>query len=152
MNKQTVIDLVLPRLKLIRTEMDYTQDQMAEILGISKKTLVQLEKGRQELGWTVAVAVCALFRESPLLRTVMGEDPVELAEIAVHPEIHKQDPGASGSVNWWVEIGQWQHYRLQQHTAGGYYRIIGEGDSRLFSTADREKALAEFKRYMDIMN
>ncbi|PIC67224.1 hypothetical protein CSV78_08645 [Sporosarcina sp. P16a] len=74
------MDLVSPRLKLIRTEMDYTQDQMAEIIGISKKTLVQLEKGRQEIGWATAVVVCALFRESALLRSVMGDDPIELAE------------------------------------------------------------------------
>ncbi|WP_342537410.1 helix-turn-helix domain-containing protein [Sporosarcina sp. FSL K6-3508] len=150
MNKQTVIDLVLPRLKLIRTEMDYTQDQMADILGISKKTLVQLEKGRQELSWTVAVAICALFRESALLRSVLGDDPVELAEIAVHPEVHIRELATSGTVNWWTEIGQWQHYKLQQHTTGGHYRIIGEEDRRLFSTADREKALTEFKKYMDI--
>ncbi|WP_153733589.1 helix-turn-helix transcriptional regulator [Sporosarcina obsidiansis] len=152
MDKLTVIDLVLPRLKLIRTEMDYTQDQMADILGISKKTLVQLEKGRQELSWTVAVAVCALFRESALLRAVMGDDPVELAEIAVHPEIHKRELAAGGTVNWWTEIGQWQQYRLQQHTTGGHYRILGDDERRLFSTGNKEKALVEFKKYMDIMN
>ncbi|ARK23413.1 transcriptional regulator [Sporosarcina sp. P37] len=151
MNKQTVIDLVSPRMKLIRTEMDYTQDEMADIIGISKKTLVQLEKGRQELGWAVAVVVCALFRESALLRSVMGDDPVELAEIAVHAEIHSRETAASASVNWWIEVGQWQQYKLQQHTAGGHYRIIGEGGKRLFSTGDREKALAQFKKYMDIM-
>ena len=151
MNKQTVIDLVSPRLKLIRTEMDYTQDQMSEIIGISKKTLVQLEKGRQEIGWATAVVVCALFRESALLRSVMGEDPIELAEMAVHTEIHSRETAASASINWWTEIGQWQQYKLQQHTAGGHYRIIGAENKRLFSTGDREKALAEFKKYMDML-
>ncbi|WP_153722405.1 helix-turn-helix transcriptional regulator [Sporosarcina cascadiensis] len=151
MNKQTVIDLILPRLKLVRTEMNYTQDQMAKILGISKKTLVQLEKGRQELSWTVAAAVCALFRESSLLRSVMGDDPVELAEIAVHPVIHSREIGSAAAVNWWTEVGQWQQYRLQQHTAGGHYRIIEAGGKRLFITGDKEIALAEFKRYMDIV-
>ena len=151
MNKQTVIDLVAPRLKLIRTEMDYTQDQMAEIIGVSKKTLVQLEKGRQPLSWATAVVVCALFRESALLRSVMGEDPIELAEIAVHAEIHSRETAASASINWWTEIGQWQQYKLQQHTTGGHYRITGDNQKRLFSTADRETALAEFKKYMDIV-
>ncbi|MDV6379487.1 helix-turn-helix domain-containing protein [Sporosarcina sp. GW1-11] len=151
MNKQQLIDLVLPRLKLIRTEMNYTQDQMADSIGVSKKTLVQLEKGRQELSWTVAVAVCAVYRESTLLRSVMGDDPIELVEMAVHPEIRSGRMLPGGAVTWWTDVGQWQHYKLQQHTAGGHYRIVGEGNQRLFSTADKEKALLEFKKYMDIL-
>lgn len=151
MDKQQLIALVHPRLKLIRTEREYTQDQMADSVGISKKTLVQLEKGRQELGWTVAVAICAVYRESTILRAVLGEDPVELVEMAVHSEIHSQQL-TGAVVTWWTDIGMWQQYKLQQHTVSGHYRIIGEGNQRLYSSAVKEKALAEFKKYMDIMN
>jgi DNA-binding XRE family transcriptional regulator len=48
---------------------------MAEIQGISKKTLVQIEKGRQEAGWSQVVAVWALFQESQILQHVLGGDP-----------------------------------------------------------------------------
>jgi DNA-binding XRE family transcriptional regulator len=45
MDKQEVINLLSSKMKLIRIEKGYTQDKMAEVLGISKKTLVQLKKG-----------------------------------------------------------------------------------------------------------
>ena len=54
------------KLKLIRTEYGLTQEKMADILGISKKTLVEIEKGRRSLGWTGAVALASLFSGSPI--------------------------------------------------------------------------------------
>ncbi|PFB11956.1 helix-turn-helix domain-containing protein, partial [Bacillus cereus] len=42
MNKELIIELISMKIKLIRTEKGYTQDKMAEVLGISKKTLVQI--------------------------------------------------------------------------------------------------------------
>ena len=47
-------------LKLVRTEYGYTQELMASILGLSKKTLVEIEKGRSSLGWMGAVAFSSL--------------------------------------------------------------------------------------------
>ncbi|WP_406565370.1 helix-turn-helix domain-containing protein [Bacillus solitudinis] len=44
MEQKAVIELISDKLKLIRTEQGFTQDKMAEFLGISKKTLVQIER------------------------------------------------------------------------------------------------------------
>ena len=44
MNKQEFIELVNSKLKLIRVENDLSQDKMSEIIGLSKKTLVEIEK------------------------------------------------------------------------------------------------------------
>ena len=55
-------------LKLVRTEYGYTQEMMASILGLSKKTLVEIEKGRSSLGWMGAVAFVSLFSESRIRR------------------------------------------------------------------------------------
>ena len=38
-------------LKAVRKEYGFTQEKMAAVLGISKKTLVEIEKGRSSLGW-----------------------------------------------------------------------------------------------------
>ena len=57
MDKQEVIDLLSSKMKLIRVEKGYTQDKMAEVLGISKKTLVQIEKERTQANWTQVVAL-----------------------------------------------------------------------------------------------
>lgn len=44
MDKQKFIELVNSKLKLIRVENDLSQDKMSEIIGLSKKTLVEIEK------------------------------------------------------------------------------------------------------------
>ena len=55
-------------LKAVRKEYGFTQEKMAAVLGISKKTLVEIEKGRSSLGWTGAAAFAAIFRESGILQ------------------------------------------------------------------------------------
>ncbi|MEH7463061.1 hypothetical protein V7166_13550 [Bacillus thuringiensis] len=61
MNKETVIDLISKNVRLIRLEKGYSQEKMTTVLGISKKTLVQVEKERTLISWTNAVAVTSLI-------------------------------------------------------------------------------------------
>lgn len=44
MNREQLITLVSEKLKLIRTEKAFTQDQMSDLLGLSKKHLSKLKK------------------------------------------------------------------------------------------------------------
>lgn len=44
MDKEMVIDLVTEQMTRIRKEKNYTQDRMAEVLGLSKRHLHQVEK------------------------------------------------------------------------------------------------------------
>ena len=68
MKREEFIRSVSGRLKLIRTEYGITQEAMSEMLGISKKTLVETEKGRRELSWTEVIAVASVFEKSEVLR------------------------------------------------------------------------------------
>lgn len=74
MDRQEFIELVDKKIKLVRAEMNFSQDKMAVVLGISKKTLIQVEKGRSSLGWTAAVALCAIFKESEIIENTFGGD------------------------------------------------------------------------------
>lgn len=67
-------------LKAVRKEYGFTQEKMAAVLGISKKTLVEIEKGRSSLGWTGAAAFAAIFRESCILQAQFGGDLDDLVE------------------------------------------------------------------------
>lgn len=61
MNKEHAIELISMKIKLIRTEKRYTQDKMAEVLGISKKRLFKLRKGeRMQVGPTLLLFVHCL--------------------------------------------------------------------------------------------
>lgn len=64
MNNLTKDDLaviVSNKIRLIRSEYNFSQEKMAETLGISKKTLVQIEKGRNTASWTMVIAICGIF-------------------------------------------------------------------------------------------
>ena len=73
-------------LKAVRKEYGFTQEKMAAVLGISKKTLVEIEKGRSSLGWTGAAAFAAIFRESGILQAQFGGDLDDLVEADMEGE------------------------------------------------------------------
>ncbi len=50
LNKELTIELISTKIKLIRTEKGYTQDKMAEVLGISKKHSFKLRRDEQMQG------------------------------------------------------------------------------------------------------
>ncbi|ASL62748.1 MULTISPECIES: helix-turn-helix transcriptional regulator [Bacillus cereus group] len=141
MNKELIIELISTKIKLIRTEKGYTQDKMAEVLGISKKTLVQIEKGRSNAGWTNSVAICALFRDSEVLQSALGDDPLVVIETMAHKSINNFKEKTLGGKVWWKQIQEKGHFRLQQNLISQHYRILDEHDYRWFSSFDREDAL-----------
>lgn len=89
MDKEYITELISSKLRLIRAESGYTQEKMANVLGMSKKTLVQIEKGRSAAGWAHVVAVCALFRNSEVLQAVLGDEPLEVVETVAHRSIDR---------------------------------------------------------------
>ncbi|MFK2827021.1 helix-turn-helix domain-containing protein [Bacillus sp. B190/17] len=150
MNKDQLSDIISEKLKLIRTERGYTQEKMAEVLGISKKTLVQIEKNRTDAGWTITAAVCALFRESNILQSALGGDPVELAEMAAHSYIRRAKDKTLGGRVWWREVNEQNGFRLQQNIISSHYRILDSDDYRLFSAYDKEEVLAEWQHLIQV--
>lgn len=136
MDKDYAIIIVSDKLKLIRTETNYTQDKMSDILGISKKTLVQIEKGRILCGWTTCIAVCALFRESSILINAFGGDPLDAIELLAHNSIISPKEKTLGGHVWWRNIEKNENYRLQQNILSLHYRILDKNDFRLVSSLD----------------
>ncbi|QDP40497.1 helix-turn-helix transcriptional regulator [Radiobacillus deserti] len=74
MEREELMHIISSKMKLIRVEQGYTQSDMATVLGISKKTLVQIEKERIIANWTTVIAICLLFRESEIIRGIIGND------------------------------------------------------------------------------
>lgn len=81
MDKKTFTKVIQEKFKIVRTEAGYTQDSMSQTVGLSKKTLVQIEKERIVPNWTTCISVCALFRDSDILTSTFGGDPLELAQV-----------------------------------------------------------------------
>jgi DNA-binding XRE family transcriptional regulator len=136
MDKEQLRLQVSIKMKLIRVEYGYTQNRMAEVLGLSKKTLVQIEKERTVAGWTTVVAVCALFQQSEVLKGVLGDAPLEIVETLAHHQVGGPVGKTMGGKVWWSLIAESEDYLLQQNVISQHYRIIDHEFQRWFSSFD----------------
>ena len=140
MDRETFIQLISRKMRLIRVERGYSQEKMASIIGISKKTLVEIEKERILAGWTTVIAVCTLFRQSEILQATIGEDPIEIVEMLAHEEITLPKQKSMGGRVWWREVEAAGIFRLQQTMFSQHYSILDEEDYRWYSSFDETEA------------
>lgn len=133
------------QVKLVRTEYGFTQDTMAKALGLSKKTLVQIEKGRASLGWTGAVALSTVFADSQVLAGVLGGEGSDMVRALAFADRPPRFPRTMGGKVWWRTAEVRGHYRIQQNILSQHYRLLDGEDRRLGSSFDLEqmRALAE---------
>ena len=124
--------------KLVRTEFGYSQELMAEILGISKKTLVEIEKERRSLGWNGSVVLCSLFSDSQVLAGAFGGDPKDMIQALAFDHRDRVYPKTMGGNVWWREIETKGEFKIQQNIISQHYRILNEEDQRIYSTFDYE--------------
>lgn len=131
MTKDEFIKKVDGKIKLIRNERNFTQDKMADILGISKKTLLQVEKDRGRLGWTTAVAVCTIFKDSEILQLAFGGDPREIILSLAFTNYQEKYGKTFGGKIWWKDIKTLGQYKIQQNIISQHYRILDGTDRRI---------------------
>lgn len=148
MDRNTFITKVSAKLKLIRTEFGYSQETMAFILGISKKTLVEIEKGRTLLNWAGAISVCTLFSRSEILFSTFGGKPLE---IILTLAFDKNEPHYNKKINfklYWKTLSREEGYRVQKNLVSHLYRIVTDNERRVFSSFNFE----EVKKKYQILN
>lgn len=142
MTREEIIRRVSEKMQLIRTEAGYTQDKMAEIIGLSKKTLVQIEKGRTNASWSTVVTVCALFRETEMVQFLLGNDPLEVLETIARAGMDYRRQKTLGGKVWWREMAQKNGYILQQNIISSHYRILDSKLYRVYSSFDEKQAIS----------
>lgn len=134
MTRDEIISRVSEKLRILRAEVGYTQDKMADIIGISKKTLVQIEKGRAQAGWSIVVTICALFRETESIQFLLGNEPLEVLETIAHEGTDYRKEKTLGGKVWWREIDRVGGFVMQQNILSQHYRIVDQDDFRIFSS------------------
>ena len=137
MTRADFIKIASEKLKLIRTESGYTQDKMADILGISKKTLVQIEKDRSTLGWAGAVTLCTIFSNSEVLEMTFGGEPQDIILSLAFTDYERNEKTMGGKV-WWINIKLTGEFRIQRNIISEHYRILDGQDRRICSSFDYE--------------
>ena len=140
MERAEFISIMNSKIKLIRTEFDLTQEKMAEAIGLSKKTLVEIEKGRNSLSWSAAVAASVIFADSTILSDAFGGDTSDLVKVIALDGMDAKLPEKTmGGRVWWQDIKESKGYRIQQNIISRHYRILDAEDRRFFSTFDKKE-------------
>ena len=121
MTRESFIALCDRKEKLVRNELGYSQEKMSTLLGVSKKTLVEIEKWRSSLGWQGAVTLCTLFANTREITLTFGTDIPALlqamtAEAAYLPKF--ESPYAA-----WISILQLDDCIIEQNSASQLYRL-----------------------------
>ena len=138
MEKTMLDEIVSERARVIRSEADLTQERFAEMIGISKKTLVEVEKGRKTFGYTTAVTVCVLFRHGEIIRNLFGDAVLEVIDLSAKSSLGRTKLRTLGGLVFWNQIEERGGYRVQQNHVTGHYRIIDSENYRHFYTYDLE--------------
>ena len=126
-------------LKLVRTEYGYTQEMMASILGLSKKTLVEIEKGRSSLGWMGAVAFVSLFSDSRILSSLLGGEASDMVKaIAFEGKKPFFFPTMGGKI-WWRTIEEEERWIIQQNIISQHYRALDRHNRRISFSLNLEE-------------
>jgi DNA-binding XRE family transcriptional regulator len=147
MDKNSFSSLLSQKLKLVRVEYGFSQDKMAEILSISKKTLVDVEKGRITLNWNAAVTLAVSFEDSEVIAMVLGGDSVESIKSLAFAN-NPLYPKTMGGKVWWRDIRNEGGVRVQQNIVSQHYRLLTAADQRICSSFDLGIVLEEYDRYL----
>jgi DNA-binding XRE family transcriptional regulator len=145
MNREDFIKVMDGKIKLIRTEYGLTQDKMALILGISKKTLIEIEKNRKSMGWTGSVALASIFSDSSILQDTMGGELSDIIIAVAFKDINVNYPQTLGGKIWWRVILEKNGYRIQQNIFSRHYRLLDQKNRRIYASfcLDETKAIME---------
>lgn len=153
MDRNEFIDTMNKHIKLIRTEYNLPQDKMAVALGISKKTLVEIEKGRISLSWSAAVTAATIFSDSEVLQNCFGGETSDLIRALALDDIDGSYRITHGGRVWWQNVEEKGGYVIQQNMISTHYRILDIEKRKYyssFSLTDTEKKLEEILRRKDI--
>lgn len=138
MNKNQFIALMNHQVKLVRTEYGLTQEAMAKALGLSKKTLVEIEKGRSSLGWMGSVAFTSIFSASQVLGGALGGEAEDMILALAFEDLSPDYPKTMGGKVWWRTVEVHGPFKIQQNIISQHYRALDDQDGRVCSSFEIE--------------
>jgi DNA-binding XRE family transcriptional regulator len=145
MERTEFIAICDSKVKLVRVEHGFSQEKMASVLGLSKKTLVEIEKERRTLGWTGSVALCTIFADSEVLSGVFGGSQTDII-LALAFEGRPLNYRKATRVRiWWSDLMENEHYIIQQNILSQHYRLLDRKGQRIASSFDIDDLLPIFQ-------
>lgn len=139
MNREELIEICNRKVKFVRTEFSFSQEKMAVVLGISKKTLVEIEKGRSSLGWTGSVAFCTIFEDSQtLIETFQGRVKQIILDNAFEGCDQKMQAYLGLGI-WWHVVRESEKHIIYQNVISQHYRLVSKDGVVMGSSFELEE-------------
>lgn len=138
MDRDEFIALCNSKLKLVRTEFSFSQEKMALMIGISKKTLVEIEKGRSSLGWSGSVVLCAVFSGSQILCDAFTQNPIDVFKNIAFENSEPNYRQANSYRIWWQTIMENEIYIIEQNIVSQHYRLLTKDNKIVASSFNIE--------------
>jgi DNA-binding XRE family transcriptional regulator len=146
MKKVEFIYIMDQQVKLIRSEYGLNQDKMAALLGLSKKTLIEIEKGRSSLGWTGAVALASIFSNSTIINNSLGGDVEDIIVAIAFNDVEVKYPRTMGGKIWWKTVLEKEGYVIQQNILSHHYRLLDPDKRRRIASFEYSEVVEHLDR------
>ncbi len=147
MNKTDFCNKTQTILEDLRKDQGMTLEEMALTIGLSKKTLIQIEKQRSKLKWAEAVTFVSIFNEHNLVKSIFGDEVTEIIQAIAIQKPPRRQLKTMGGESWWNTMLEREGFRIQQHKISKHLRILDNEDYRVYFTYSKSDAIAQFKKY-----
>ena len=85
-NRQELISKMADNLPMLRTKLGFTQEDIAQMIGVSRHTVISMESKKRSMTWNTYLSLILVFSGNPdtkLLMKVMGILTDDLEEYLV---------------------------------------------------------------------
>jgi DNA-binding XRE family transcriptional regulator len=139
MTKESFTQTISQSIRLIRNEYHLSQDVFSDMIGITKKTLVQIEKDRSFASWSVVIAIVMLFKDSQILKMVLSDDPALVLRSIVFDSVDLPKSQSMGGKMFWRTLRTDSGFKIQQNYFSGHYRVIDGLGRRFISSYEKSR-------------
>lgn len=83
-NKDDLVAKMSNNLLVLRKKLNLKQSELADKVGISRQTLLEIEKGRRIMQWNVFIALLAVFREDSGTSDLLNHFEIYTPELGIY--------------------------------------------------------------------
>ena len=133
MDRQSFTDLIQTKFKMVRIEAGYTQDTMAQTIDFPRKHWFKLKR-KSSTKRTTCVSICALFRDSDVLNSTFGCDPLEIVQTISRNHCAYPNHSTTSDI-YWNTIDTRNGFILQSNKVSNIYRVLNNEKQPIFGTS-----------------
>ena len=70
-NRKELIDRMADNLPMLRTKLNFTQDEIAQMIGVSRHTIISIENKKRHMTWNTFLSLILVFSGNPETKVLM---------------------------------------------------------------------------------